>query len=92
MKCEQQHSRFFDLHGNDVSTLLPTIFGKSLIYQWKSYALVRNILDGRPHIILLKIPLRSIVQEQLRSNEFQLKAVELTLQHEVLKNVREGNV
>ena len=53
---------------------------------------MRNILDGLPPIILFIIPLRRIVQEQVRSNEFELKAVELTLQQDVFKNVREVNV
>ena len=58
--------------------MLPTGFGKSLIYQ--SYAFARNVLNGCPPIILVIIPLRSIVQEQLKNNEFELKAAELTLQ------------
>ena len=69
--------------------VLQTGFGKSLIYQ--GYAFVRNILDGRPPIILVIIPIRSIVQEQLKNNEFELKAAELTLQDDFLKDVRDGN-
>ena len=68
---------------------LPTEFGKTWIYQ--SYAFARNVRDGRPPILVI-IPLRSIVQDQLRSKEFELKAVKLTLQGDVLRNVRDGNV
>ena len=52
----------------------------------------REILDGLSPSIIVVIPLRSIVQEQLTSNEFELKAVELTLQDDVLKSVQEGAV
>ncbi|XP_068742255.1 uncharacterized protein [Montipora capricornis] len=75
--------------GKDVFAVLPTGFGKSLIYQ--SYAFARNVLDGRPPIILVITPLRSIVQEQLKNNEFELKAAELTLQDDFSKDVRDGN-
>ena len=68
---------------------LPPRFGKSLIYE--SYAFARNVRDGRPPILVI-IPLRSIGQEQFMSNEFELKAVELTLQDDILQNVRDGNV
>ena len=50
--------------------VMPTAFGKSLIYQ--SYAFAMNIVNCRPPIILVM----SIVQEQLRSNNFELKAFE----------------
>ena len=66
--------------------MLPTRLCKSLIYE--SYAFTRNVRDGRP-LILVIIHLRSIVQEQFM---FELKAVELTLQDDVLKNVRDENV
>ena len=63
--------------------------GKSLIYQ--SFVFGKDIIDGHsPKVIV--IPLGSIVQEQLTSNEFNLKAVELTLQDDVLKNVNGGKV
>ena len=55
------------------------------------FAFARNVHDERPPILLI-IPIRSIVQEQLMSNEFELKAVEQNLQDDVLKNVRDGNV
>ena len=38
------------------------------------------------------IPLQSIVQKQLASNELNFKAVELTLQEDVFKIVKEGEV
>ena len=69
--------------------MLPTRFGKYLIYQ--SYAFARSVRDERSPILLI-IPIRSKVQEQLMSNEFELKAAEQNLQDDVLKNIRDGNV
>ena len=46
------------LDGKDVFGVLPTRFGKSLIYQ--SYAFARNVRDGRPRILVI-IALRNIV-------------------------------
>ena len=65
--------------------MLPTGFGKSLIYQ--SFVFAKEIMDlpGHSPTIIVIIPLRSIVQEQLKCNEFCLKALELTLNYEVLK-------
>ena len=57
------------------SLFLPNGFGKSFIYQ--GYAFVRNVLAGPPVIRVVEIPPRSIVQAQLRSNVFELKAEEL---------------
>ena len=52
----------------------------------------KEIIDGHSPSVIVVIPLRSIVQEQLASNEFNLKAVELSLQHDVLKTVSECEV
>ena len=78
------------LNGKDVFAVLPTGFGKSLIYQ--SFVFSKEIIHGHSPSVIVVIPLRSIVQEQLTSNEFNLKAVELSLQDDVLKNVSEGEV
>ena len=56
-------------------------YGKSLIYQCFVHAKL-NWLTGSPSIIVI-CPLKSIVQEQLKSNEFGLKAVELSRNKEV---------
>ena len=79
----QQEAMLLPLNGKDVFALLPTGFGKSLTYQ--SFVFVREILYGHAPTIILVIPLRSIVQGQLASNKFNIKAVELTLQEDVLK-------
>ena len=90
LKSEQEEAVLSLLSGKDVFAVLPTGFGKSLIYQ--SFVFAREILDGHSPSIIVVIPLRSIVQEQLTSNEFELKAVELILQDDVLKSVQEGAV
>ena len=46
-------------------------------------------MDHLPTITVI-IPLCSIDQEQLKCHSFCLKALELTLNDQVLKNVREG--
>ena len=57
--------------------MLSTRFGKSLIYQ--SCAIARNVRNGRPLVIIVITPEQKIVQEQLRSNDFELtEAVEVT--------------
>ena len=75
LKSEQEEAVMSLLSGKDVFAVLPTGFGKSLIYQ--SFVFAREILtDGHSPSIIVVIPLRSIVQEQLTSNEFELKAVD----------------
>ena len=90
LKPEQTQAVISLLNGKDVFAVLPTGFGKSLIYQ--SFVFGKEIIDGHSPSIIFVIPLRSIVQEQLTSNEFNLKAVELTLQDDVPKNVSKGGV
>ena len=90
LKPEQKEAIKSLLKGKDVFAVLPTGFGKSLIYQ--SFVFGKEIIDGHSPAVIVVIPLRSIVQEQLTSNEFNLKAVELSLQDDVLKHVSEGGV
>ena len=90
LKPEQKKAIISLLNGKDVFAVLPTGFGKSLIYQ--SFVFSKEIIHGHSPSVIVVIPLRSIVQEQLTSNEFNLKAVELSLQDDVLKNVSEGEV
>ena len=83
LKPEQSEAIESLLNGKDVFAVLPTGFGKSLIYQ--SFVFAKEIMDGHSPTIIVIIPLRSIIQEQLKCNEFCLKALELTLNDEVLK-------
>ena len=90
LKPEQKEAIISLFKGKDVFAVLPTGFGKSLIYQ--SFVFGKEIIDGHSPAVIVVILLRSIVQEQLSSNDFNLKAVEVSLQDDVLKNVSEGGV
>ena len=63
------------LQGKDVLAVLPTGFGKSLIYQ--SFVLVKQMENestsgrDRPSCFVI-VPLRSIGEEQINSNDFDL--------------------
>ena len=70
---------------------LLTGFGTK-VYLPKLFVFGQEIIDRHLPIVIVVIPLRSIVQEQLTSIDFNLKAFELTLQDDVLKNVSEGEV
>ena len=65
LKPEQREAIDSLLNGKDVFAVLSTGFGKSLIYQ--SFFLAKEIMDGHSPMIIVVIPLRSIVQEQLKS-------------------------
>ena len=56
------------LSGKDVMAVLPAGFGKSIIYQsFVNFTITASIV--------VVVPLRSIIEDQLRSNDFGLKAV-----------------
>ena len=63
------------LKGKDIFSVLPTGYGKSLIYQW--FVHVKLEIAGSSSIIVISA-LKSIVQEQLKSNKFELKVVKLS--------------
>ena len=69
--------------------LLPD-FGKSLIYQ--NYSLAKSVVDTVAPAMIVVIPLRSIAEEQVRNNEFDLKAAHLSLDEEKLRAVVSGEV
>ncbi len=81
LKNEQKQAVNSLLSGRDVLAILPTGFGKSLIFQL--FAMAKSIeakRDGtRPGTILVICPLDSIVKDQLTEAEsYGLKAVSLT--------------
>ena len=77
LKKEQKKAITLLLQGKDVLAVLPTGFGKSLIYQ--SFVLIKQMEDestsnsggDRPSCLVI-VPLRSIVEEQINSNDFHL--------------------
>ena len=84
------------LKGRDVFGVLPTGFRKRLIFQLFVLAKHRvsnspNASVERPTIILI-CPLKSIMEEQITSNEFGLSAAELRFDVETLNSIRNGEV
>ena len=90
LKPEQKEALESLLRGNDVFCVLPTGFGKSLIYQMFVYAKSSSSVQ-RPTIIVIS-PLKSIMDEQIASNEFGLSACELRFDCETLTAIRDGDV
>ena len=74
------------LDGKDVLAILPTGFGKSLIYQLYVLAKIRSGCDMS--CILVVSPLKSIIEDQIRGFEkVSILATELTLEEKSLKEI-----
>ena len=80
LKKEQEQAVVALLEKKDVFAVLPTGFGKSLIYQ--SYSLAKSEIDAVSPAVMVIVPLRSIAEEQVRNNEFDLKVAHLSLDEE----------
>ena len=92
LKPEQKNAVESLLRGKDVFGVLPTGFGKSLIYQLFVLAKSRMpTTSSRPTIIVI-CPLKSIIEEQITSNEFNLSAAELRFDSDTINAVRNGEV
>ena len=84
------------LRGKDVFGVLPTGFGKSLIFQL--FVLAKNRASSLPNAsverptIIVICPLKSIMEEQITSNEFSLPASELRFDGGTLNSIRNGEV
>ena len=93
LKPEQKNAVESLLRGKDVFGILPTGFGKSLIYQLFVLAKSRMpTTSSRPTIIVI-CPLKSIIEEQITSNEFlNLSAAELRFDSDTINAVRNGEV
>ena len=72
LKKEQEQAVLTLIEKKDVFAILPTGFGKSLIYQ--SYCVAKNAIDSVMPAVIVLVPLRSIAAEQVRNDEFDLKA------------------
>ena len=76
LKEEQKLAVEALLSGKDVMAVLPTGFGKSIIYQ--SFVVAKNLAVSWTILVtLVVVPLRSIIEDQLRFNDFGLNAVAL---------------
>ena len=94
LKPEQKNAVESLLRGKDVFGVLPTGFGKSLIYQLFVLAKSRMpTTSSRPTIIVI-CPLKSIIEEQIlkTSNEFNLSAAEFRFDSDTINAVRNGEV
>ena len=96
LKTEQKEAVESLLRGKDVFGVLPTGFGKSLIFQL--FVLAKNRASSSPNAsverptIIVICPLKSIMEEQITSNEFSLPASELRFDGETLNSIRNGEV
>ena len=86
-KHKQEEALKSLLDGKDVFAVLPTGFGKSLIYQ--SFVIAKE-MEGRvtdPRYLVI-VPLRSIVEEQVNYNDFGLTDKGFEKSSEALKDIK----
>ncbi|XP_020611964.1 uncharacterized protein LOC110050387 [Orbicella faveolata] len=77
LRTEQKDSISTLLAGKDLLAVLPTGFGKSLIFQM--LVLVKQIMTGKPSSAVVVCPLQSIVYDQLaEASSMGLTAAALT--------------
>ena len=88
LKKEQEEAVLALLEMKDVFTILLTGFGKSLIYQ--SYFLAKSAIDGAMPAVIVVVLLRSIATDQVKTDEFDLKAAQLSLDQQKLQAVASG--
>ena len=95
LKSEQKKAVESLLRERDVFGVLPTGFGKSLIYQ--PLVLAKNASPKaassveRPTIIVI-CPLKNIIEKQITSNEFNLSSAELKFEGKMLNAVRNSEI
>ena len=87
---KEQGKAVIALLEKDILAVLPTGFGKSLIYQ--CYSLAKSEIDALSPAIIVIVPLQSIAEEQVRNSESDLKAAHLFLDDEKLRAVASGDV
>ncbi|KAM7434696.1 3 flap structured DNA binding [Porites harrisoni] len=87
LKDKQEEALKSLLDGKDVFAVLPTGFGKSLIYQ--SFVIAKE-MEGRvtDPCCLVIVPLRSIVEEQVNYNDFGMTAKGFEKSSEALKDIK----
>ena len=90
IKKEQEQAVIALLEKKDVFAVLPTGFGKSLIYQ--SYSSAKSEIDAVSPAVIVIIPPQSVAEEQVRNSEFDIKAAPLSLDEEKLRAVASGEV
>ena len=86
LKEEQKSAVEALLLGKDGMAVLPNGFGKFIIYQ--SFVLPKTFRDS--HLFVSIVPLRSIIEDQLHSNDFGLKEVALEKNQQLLKDIADN--
>ena len=76
LKAEQEKALYSLLEGNDVLVVLPTSFGKTMIFTMFSVAARERTLQA-PVSVLVISPLNSIITDQIADLEGLCKAAEL---------------
>ena len=79
LKDEQRLAVEALMSGKDVLAVLPTGLGKSVIYQ--------GFVIAKDSSSIFIVPLRSIIDDQLQSNDFGLKAVAFEKKPELMKDI-----
>ena len=92
LKREQKEAVANLMERKDVLAVLPTGFGKSLFYQ--SFVLVKETEESsagcssaRPSCLVIVL-LRSIIEEQIYSNEFDLETKGFSFSKDVLEDIK----
>ena len=87
LKDKQEEALKSLLDGKDVFAVLPTGFGKSLIYQ--SFVIAKE-MEGcvTDPCCLVIVPLRSIVEEQVNYNDFGMTAKGFEKSSEALNDIK----
>ena len=80
LKDEQRLAVEALMSGKDVLAILPTAFSKSVIYQ--SFVFAKDSSS-----IVVIVPRRSIIDDQLQSNDLGLKAVAFEKKPELMKDI-----
>ena len=86
LKPEQETAINNLLNGRDVMAILPTGFGKSMIYT--VFALAKEQISSSKTCVIVIAPLKSIIDDQISEMSLNCTAMELTT--EALNVVRES--
>ena len=81
LKEEQELAVEALLSGKDIMVVLPSSFGKSIIYQ--SFVVPKKLTVSSS--ILVVVPLRSIIEDQLGCSDLGQKAVALVKNQQLFK-------
>ena len=87
LKLEQETAIYNLLNGRDVMAILPTGFGKSMIYT--GFALAKEEISSSKTCVIVIAPLKSIIDDQI-SEMSSLSCTAMELTTEALNVIRES--